>query len=405
MNRPTGQHANELQQAFEQFNRMSRVLADSYHELEGQVARLTSELAAARRETVRQLGETQRLASRMQNLLETLPAGVVVLDGDGCIEAFNPAAADLLEEPLKNQLWDDVSDRSFVPGVTDGGEVSLRDGRRVSISRRPLTKESGTLVLLTDVTQARQLQAMLDRERRLSSMGEVAAKLAHEIRTPLSTAVLYASQLSDSQLSVAHRERFSARVVSRLQDMEQMVNDMLSFARGEQMGDDEVRIAELIEEVRQGLEPQLAARGNARVDITGDFDETTLRGNRQALVSALSNVSANGIQVSPPGSTLRIHVERTASHMATIRIEDQGPGIPEPLRERVFEPFFSTRENGTGLGLAIVRSVVKAHNGEIAISDGEHGGTCIILRFPVSGAGHALPSGCGASESGGSWID
>src|SRR5690606_13169564 len=124
--------------------------------------------------------------------LDILPGGVVVLDGRGRVIEANPLALELLGEPLLGVFWREVIQRSFAPRADDGHEISLQDGRRLSLATRSLAGEPGQLILLTDLTETRRLQDELARHARLSALGRMVASLAHQIRTPLSTALLYA---------------------------------------------------------------------------------------------------------------------------------------------------------------------------------------------------------------------
>jgi len=185
--------SEKLKDAFAIFNELSSQLTESYQQLETRVADLNEELQATRDERIRELTEKERLAGRLSLLLDVLPGGVVVLDGEGVIRENNPAAEALLGEPLLSIAWSEVISRAFAPRCDDGHEVSLVDGRRVNISTCPLGAEPGQILLITDVTEMRMLQDRLSQQQRLASMGETAASLAHQIRTPLSSAMLYAS--------------------------------------------------------------------------------------------------------------------------------------------------------------------------------------------------------------------
>ena len=189
---PKGPNAAEqesrlgLEQAFALFDQVSTQLSESYNLLEARVTELKGELAVVSAQRMAELAEKERLANRLQNLLDLLPGGVIVIDGLGRVREANPAACDLLGEPLVGELWRQVIARSFAPREDDGHEVSLRDGRRLSIATRSLDAEPGQLVLLNDLTETRRLQDQLSRHERLSSLGRMVASLAHQIRTPLS---------------------------------------------------------------------------------------------------------------------------------------------------------------------------------------------------------------------------
>ena len=162
---PEDRSVNAVDQALELFNRMSRQITDNYRTLESRVNQLSGELTAEARQRQQELEEKERLADRLTTLLDVMPAGVVVIDGQGMVVQCNPAAVDLLGEPLREQRWLDVIQRCFAPRGDDGHEVSLKDGRRVSIEIRSMVNEPGQLILLTDLTETRRLQAQLARCR------------------------------------------------------------------------------------------------------------------------------------------------------------------------------------------------------------------------------------------------
>ncbi len=385
------QRAQQLTDAFRAFNEMSVQLAGSYRELEGRVAELNEELAAARSERLRQLAEKERLADRLARLLEGLPGGVVVLDGDRRIQECNPAARELLGGTLLGEAWEAVARRAFEPGAGDAREVRLHNGRRVILSVRPLAAEPGQILLLQDVTEQRALQELLNRHRHVAAMGDMAAGLAHQIRTPLASALLYASNLVRGSLGEEDRRRFAERIVARLHHLEGMVEDTLRFARGGVLGVEDIEVRALLEELRQMIEPQLRAAGGT-LEIMDRAPGARLRGSREALVGALHNLAANALQAADRAPRLRLHLAIEAPDALCMEFSDNGPGIPAPLCERVFEPFFTTRPDGTGLGLAVVHAVVQAHHGEIRVESAAGEGARFHIRLPLAEAGAALPA-------------
>jgi len=236
---PAGQAPAELEsrasleQAFALFNQMSNQLSESYGLLEARVNELKGELALVSAQRMQELAEKERLANRLLSLLDLLPGGVIVIDGQGVVREANPAACLLLGKPLEGMLWREVIARCFAPREDDGHEISLKDGRRLSIATRSLNGEPGQLVLLTDLTETRRLQDQLARHERLSALGRMVASLAHQIRTPLSAAMLYASHLSEQALPFEQQQRFAGRLKERLHELEHQVRDMLVFARGD----------------------------------------------------------------------------------------------------------------------------------------------------------------------------
>lgn len=369
-----------LEDAFRLFNQLSQQLTDSYQQLEGRVAELSAELAAARDARMRELTEKERLAARLEGLLQALPGGVVVLDGEGIVQECNPAAVDLLGEPLRHRAWSEIIARTFAPRADDGHEISLADGRRVNLSTCPLGDEPGQIILITDVTEMRRLQDRLHHQQRLAAMGETAASLAHQIRTPLASALLHASQLKRPRLADADRQRIGERIVERLRHLEQLVDNMLLYARGGETGEARFTTAALFEELAQVLEPQLHS---ARIELVIDntCPHALLQGNRQMLVSALLNLGMNAIQAMGRDGCLRLSA--TAGEEAIcLAVSDTGPGIPPEQQAAVFDPFFTTRQEGTGLGLAVVAAVVRNHQGRIELDSVPGQGCTFRLCLP-----------------------
>ncbi|WP_263261111.1 ATP-binding protein [Pseudomonas sp. RIT-PI-S] len=375
--------AHDLDQAFALFNQVSAQLNDSYNLLESRVSHLKGELAQAGADRLQQLAEKERLANRLQHLLDLLPGGVIVIDGHGRIAEANPAALALLDGPLEGELWREVIARCFAPRRDDGHEVSLKDGRRLSIATRSLGAEPGQLVLLTDLTETRRLQDQLARHERLSALGRMVASLAHQIRTPLSAAMLYASHLQEPALANETRQRFAGRLKDRLHELEHQVRDMLVFARGELPLNDRLAPAALFAALRDAAHARtegLALRWQCNVR------QGELWCNRDTLVGALLNLLENAIQASSDEShsqpRLKVHLYRRASQLR-LCISDAGPGIDAATLARLGEPFFTTKTNGTGLGLAVVLSVVRAHGGELRLRSRPGRGTCALVTLPL----------------------
>ncbi len=388
--------SQDLEDAFNVFSQVSERLAESYRLLEDRVAVLTDELAAARHERLEQLAEKERLANRLQLLLETLPGGVVVLDGQGLVQECNPVAVSLLNEPLLGENWSKVSVRAFAAGAQGLYETTLKDGRQLSISSCELAAEPGRILLFQDVTETRQLQDLLSRHQRLSAMGEMVARLAHQIRTPLSSAMLYVSMLHKAPAEQTDRVHCAGKVLSRLRELERMVNDMLVFARGGEFAAQPIALSALLDDLRQALELPLQ-QGRGQLEIVDRAPGATIDGVPEVLVGALLNLTTNAMQAAGADIRLLIETRRAVDGGIEVRVTDNGPGIPRDLHEKIFEPFFTTRRSGTGLGLAVVRAVMEGHRGTVNLESTEGCGASFILKFPVPNTEQALASGlwCG----------
>lgn len=370
-----------LEETFQTFNRLSEELANSYQVLQTQVVDLQGELSRAQDGHVRQYEETRRLANRLECLLDALPAGVVVLDGLGIIRESNPVAIELLGQPLTGESWRKVITRCFAPQFDDGHEVSLRDGRRVSIATSSLGKEPGQIILLKDVTETRRLQDRLTRLQQMSAMGHMAASLAHQIRTPVASALLYVSHLCNSNIPVEKTSGYALKIKSQLQHIEGMVQDMLSITRGESASqNDEFPLAMLLEGLETTVISQIEDRGGV-LRINNSAGSVVMSGNYHSLLGALTNLIINAIAASK--NKVEISVTCKVSDVALqIEIADRGEGIPDHVKNSLYEPFVTTKVQGTGLGLAVVKSVIDKHAGEITFITEAGVGTTFIVKLP-----------------------
>lgn len=381
--------SQDLKNAFELFNQMSQELVDSYHLLENRVAELNQELTSVADQRLQELAEKEQIANRLESLLNFLPGGVVVLDSRGRVSECNPAALELLGEPLEGELWRDVIARSFAPRQDDGHEVSTRDGRRISISTRNLGID-GQIILLTDQTETRRLQGELSRHERLSALGKMMSALAHQIRTPLSAAMLYAGHLCNGKLDDNRRQQFSEKIFNRLNNIERQVQDMLLFVKGELPLNDVISVAELQQALEEAMEVPMMT-SESRCKWVNQCRGMYIQCNREALIGALMNLVNNAIQAVERQASLRIEFglypqQKDSSDQPQLLIQvcDAGPGISQELMKSVGDLFVTTKSQGTGLGLAVVNAVARAHRGKFILQSKVGQGTCASLLMPLA---------------------
>ncbi len=367
-----------LSEAFAQFNDTSRILAESYCDLEQRVSDLTRRLAQSDRARLGALQAREQLSERLEALLQCLPGGVVVLDPEGRVLECNPSAGDMLGETTLGTPWAELARRIFVGGELD--EFELADGRRVSLARRTMSDGSAVL-LLSDVTAARALQRQQDRQQRLVAMGEMSARLAHELRTPLATAVLHASRLATGAVHVDDSPRLAGKILERLRLLQRLLDSTLAFVRGEREEGESFAVAALLAEALSiaGLQ---AEDDGLRVTVAPAAAQTLLSGQRALLAGALAHVLNNACEAGGGPAGISIDVQR-ADALLKITIRDQGPGIPSQQVEHIFEAFYTTRRGGTGLGLAVARSVARAHGGELRWVAQEGPGARFVLTIPT----------------------
>ncbi|GAA5316894.1 MAG: sensor histidine kinase FleS [Candidatus Pelagadaptatus aseana] len=372
----------DVRSAFAAFRKMSQQLSDSYEVLEERVADLTEELNTVSHQRMEELAEKERIADRLENLLSVLPGGVVVIDATGRVSEANMAAKEMLGEPLEGELWRDVIQRNFCPREDDGHEISTRDGRRYSLSTRSLA-EDGQIILLTDQTETRRLQGELSRHERLSALGQMVSALAHQIRTPLSAAMLYAGHLCGGALSPAQQQRFSEKLMKRLNHMERHVQDMLTFVKGELPLHDLVTAGELQGALNEEMEMVLKT-SHAACHWDNQVSGQLLRCHKDALIGALLNLVNNAVQSQAEGVELQIQMAPCGDEAVAIEVRDNGPGMPADELSKAKEVFVTSKPQGTGLGLAVVESVVRRHGGTFELQSEVGVGTCARVLLPLA---------------------
>lgn len=372
--------AEELQRAFALFNQVSAELTQAYQALQGKVASLTEELAVANGELRRQYQEKEALSERLSSLLDALPAGVVLLDAAARVAAVNPAALALFSETVVGAHWGDVAQAYLVPTLTVG-EWMLGE-TRLSVAESLLPSAGGKILLIHDITAAHRMKTELERNQRLAAMGEMAASLAHQLRTPLATALLYTANLGQPGVADEARARFSEKATAQLRRLERLIQDVLLFARGESIGRDVIPAGDLLLEAAQTVEPLMREHGLA-FSTVDDCAGSILVGGRKALFGAVVNLLENAMQATPQGGAITLAGSRHGD-LLRLSVRDSGPGITAEMQARIFEPFFTTKGQGTGLGLAIALGVARAHGGGIDLISEPGAGAEFVMTLPLA---------------------
>ncbi len=374
----------QLEAAFEQFNTVSSQLIEAYRLLEAQVNVLNAQLDEANNQLRKQRDANAELAERLGMLLEALPAGVLQLDAHGVVSSQNPAAETLLGPVAPTALWRDVmagwepaeADGTYFPTTADGGERLL-----LSVQYQDLPASGGRIVLLHDVSRLHQLTVELAHQQKLAAMGGMAASLAHQLRTPLATAMLYTANLRQEGLRPEERAKFVDKSLARLKALEGLIQNMLSFVRG-QVGELEVLdVGQLVEEMTATFLPQCHEKGmrwDCHVELSSAI---TVLGDRKAVQGALLSLLENALHFSPPQGRVGLAVSSDAGRVH-FRVEDDGCGLQGAPVEKLFEPFYTTRAGGTGLGLSIVKKVMDELGGSVAGGDKPDGGAWFEMSLP-----------------------
>jgi two-component system CheB/CheR fusion protein len=229
-----------------------------------------------------------------------------------------------------------------------------------------------------DITERKQSEARLREQTALARLGEMAAVVAHEVKNPLA-GIRGALQVISGRMPEGSRDRtILGEVVGRLDSLNNIVQDLLVFARPREPRITGVPLAELLESTAALLRKDPVF---ATVDLRIGGERPTVSADPEQLQTAFLNLLLNAAQAA--GSTGRVDVGITCDgSRCRVAITDNGPGIPPDMRDRIFEPFFTTKHRGTGLGLPTARRVVERHNGTITIDTGAEGGTTVTVSLP-----------------------
>lgn len=353
-------------------------LRSSNLELQSRIDDLTIELSNSLAERQQELAEKESLALRLTALLDALPGGVLVLDQRHTIKLANPVAIDLLGEPLLNMNFLSVIGECAASVSLDGSQVLLRSGRRISISNQLQDGYGDQVVLITDVTETFEAQQERSRNERLSALGEMIARLAHQIRTPLASSLLYLGAVDRSGLDGVGRTEITEKIRGRLRHMESLINDSLNFVKGGETELSECSLFQLINDLEASIAPVLKS-SDAVWSRTLPKIDVIIAGNQDALLSALVAIAENALEIA---ASAQVHISaQISTDGLRIAIEDNGPGIDPELLERVFEPYYTTRSGGTGLGLALSAMIARNHDATL-VAENHSGGARFILTLP-----------------------
>ncbi|MDY6323130.1 MAG: ATP-binding protein [Succinivibrio sp.] len=313
----------------------------------------------------------------LSEVFAKVPSAIVILDAHGLIRKANASAHEMLgEKELEGRKWYEVINAVFRPRRDDGSEISTRDGKRLQVLTKPLS--NGQLVQMNDLTATRSLQDKLSHMERLSSLGQMAASLAHQIRTPLSAAILYAANLGSPKLPPSARGAFQKKLMSRLQALEAQVSDILMYARSGEQTVSKMDAVDLIDQTVQSVQSVITRAGAGLETDIGERPMPIL-GNVTALSGAVSNLVANAVEAG--AKKVKISLKKLPGEIA-VSVANNGPEIPQAQRAKIFEPFYTTKSNGTGLGLAVAVAVARVHHGRLELSSEEGYPVVFTLYIP-----------------------
>ncbi len=356
--------------------------------------------------------KTQRLTDYTDNVLQSIGDGILSTDSRGHIARWNRAAAAILEQPtgfFRNTTLIEVVQQMEITHPEREHLLQLmtrlpETGERMllhELTLRPIRgaprslilklfrlgehgrERSGIVMMLEDVTQHVRMQAEMERMRRLADIGQLAAKMAHEVRNALSP-IKGAAQIIRLELETQGAStEWPDIIVAEVDGLSRLTSAMLDFARPIPFDPRPLKIVEFLTAAVQKLSVFLTEH---RVEVTQHMapDLPEIEADPIQLGQVVRNVVMNAAQSMPDGGELILGAEFDVStEMVTLTFRDTGVGIEESQRERIFRPFVTTKPKGSGLGLPIVQKIVAGHGGRVEVESKSGVGTCFRILLPM----------------------
>ncbi|SEA81396.1 two-component system, NtrC family, sensor histidine kinase PilS [Desulfuromusa kysingii] len=363
------------------------------------IAVLSGTLAERLRQSEEQLQrktiDYDELEKMNQTILAHIASGLMLINPRGRIRSFNRAATMITGLTLQDVYDQDAA--QLFPGLPvranadskplrrSEGYVIKKTGERLILgyattpAKGNFGEDLGVLVTFQDLTDFKKIEDELKRTDRLAAVGRLAAGMAHEIRNPLASISGSVQLLMEAENVQLDDLKLMEIVVKEADRLNHLLTDFLGFARPKKLVKEPVNVASMLNQLTEML--AIDPRFN-KVEIVHNYPEECIISLDQGqILQALWDLAVNAVEAMQGEGKLVF--DTTTVPAPAIIVEDSGPGIADEIIERIFEPFFSTKEKGTGLGLASVYSVLESHGGSVAVDKGTAGGARFTLRFAV----------------------
>lgn len=364
-------------------------VVDTFQELVKKLKEKEKEL-----ERLRALAEDRavRMETYNENILQSVQSGVVSIDNSMKIKSINQSAektlgikaedvldkdcSEVFDEPLLGILRENKTVvRGEYPYVTrDNRHLWL--GVTTSQLKNAANEVIGFILVFSDLTNVKTLQKQVELKRRLTQLGEMSAGIAHELRNPMSVIAGYAKLLS-RKVDESNRATVNA-ILKEIEGMDRIISDFLAFAKPTDLKKTSVDLNKLVKETASA---SIGDNNAVKVMIRGEGD-LSFMGDEVMLRQAFTNLFKNAVEAMPDGGEVIVELNHLPNEIE-IDIRDTGCGIPEDIRQKIFLPFYTTKEKGVGLGLAIVQKIIVSHGGSIEVESEVGKGTTFRITLPT----------------------
>ncbi len=357
----------------------------------------------------------------LNNVLQSLSHGLIVTDLKGSIQTFNRAAVSITGITKENAIGNHINElfnfavipeesenkrietienqyqQQFVFLLNQKEEKSLKS--TTTLMRSDDDELQGIIVNLVDITQLKRLEEEAERKNRLTAMGEIAMQVAHELRNPLGSIELFVSMMKMDLAAESEEMSLALHINSAARSMNHIISNLLEYTKPRPIVLDDIGLHDMLDEFvefsefsAQQLNINIISKLGAKTDI--------VLGNKELLKQVFHNLFVNACQAMPEGGELTVttnsyvekdplvlqrlnnQIEKTSIPVIKVEFKDSGKGMTEEIKKKIFDPFYTTREQGTGLGLSIVHNTMASHGGTITVQSKVDKGTEMTLVFP-----------------------
>jgi len=336
-----------------------------------------------------------------EDILESQPSGVITIDNNNIVKTFNSTASKTTGLQEKTVLGNNITtvfqeNIEMIEALTqpvENKEITYIDksGQKHSLNISSTTLRSkdshqyGMQSVLVDLTEVKLLEAQVRKNDKLSALGTMVAGVAHEIKNPLTSMKLFIQLMEENKHNPGFWDEYGSIISNEVSRLEKIVEDFLGFARTPELNLEKTSINIVLNKVISLVKSQ-ARKENIRLNVNLTEDLAPIKIDSQRIVQVFLNLILNAIQAisNDKKGAVTITSEKVNSDEISVSISDNGCGIPKENLDKLFTPFFTTKEKGTGLGLSIIHKIIEEHLGEITVESTENNGTTFTVTLPVS---------------------
>lgn len=397
-----------FQKVFADFQNRAEKLSTAYEAMQVDFKKINLELDQKNSALQQSLESQESMQSYLDSILQSMENGVIGIDITGSITHFNRAATETIgyraEEVLYKHYADFFSTKAgiepeLIRVMNQGSELRRserviwhKDGHPIPISyqhallRDQSGRRLGAVEIFSDVSKIKALEEEMQQTKTMAALGEMSATVAHEIRNPLGAMGMWAALLERDFSADDPRRNTLGKIVEGLSRLNKIVSNLLVFTRPVKAEFRKVDLKKVVIEIVDFVQIEIE-RMEQTVTVEHEWqpEESFVLADPEKIGQVVLNLCLNAVQAMPAGGALRVGVAYGGhgdNEYVVFSVRDTGTGIAQEELGKIFDPFYTTKENGTGLGLAIVKKYIEYHSGYIDVSSEKEQGTTVKVFIP-----------------------